>query len=71
MTMFGQNSTYEIVARAQHEEDMRRAAEHRLVREAKTQGKSLGLIWKLFGLLAVSDEKSFEAASESKTQSAS
>jgi hypothetical protein len=70
VTNFGQNSTFEIVARAQHEEDMRRAAEYRLVREAQPQRKPLGLIWKLFGLLAVTDEKSFEAISEPSAQTA-
>ena len=64
MTNFGQNSTYGLVARAQHEEDIRRAAEHRLVREAQPQVKSLGLIWKLFSRLAVSDGNSFEAVSD-------
>lgn len=71
MTNFGQNSTFEIVARAQHEEDIRRAAAHRLVREAQPQGKPLGLIWKLFSRLALSDEKSYDGVSEPKAQSAS
>jgi hypothetical protein len=71
VTNFGQNSTFELVARVQHQDDIRRAAEHRLVREAQPQGKSLGLIWRLFSRLALSDEQSREAAAEPTTQSAS
>jgi hypothetical protein len=70
VTHFGQNSAFELLARAQHEEDIRRAAEHRLVREANAQGKSLGLIWRIFSRLALSDEAAAESGTQPNPQSA-
>jgi len=64
------DSTYLVVTRVQHEEDMRRAAESRLVREARSRDVSLGLIWKFFGRLALTDEPSREVVVEPNPQTA-
>jgi len=63
------DSSYLVVTRVQHEEDMRRAAESRLVREARTRDASLGLIWKFFSRLALTDEPSREVVVEPNPQS--
>lgn len=62
--MIGLDPMYQVVTRARHEEDVRRAEEARLVREAKQGDRSLGLIWKLFSQLAVSEREVREAGRE-------
>lgn len=61
---------YQMVTQAQHEERMRQAAEFRLVREARQHRPSLGLIWKLFSRLALSDGTTAEPAGASTPQTA-
>jgi hypothetical protein len=58
------NASIELVARARHEEDLRRASEYRLVRESRSREASLGLVWKLFSRLALSDEPGSEPRKE-------
>lgn len=68
--MNGLIPTYQIVTQAQLEERMRRAAEYRLAREARQHRPSLGLIWKLFGRLALSDGMNAEPAGAGTPQTA-
>lgn len=71
MTTFGLDSTHGLVARSRHEEDVRRAAERRLARDAQAPKRSLGLIWSLFSRLALSDEPGHEPTSDPSPQPAS
>ena len=55
--MYGLDSNYLVVTRVQHEQDVRRAAEFRMVREHNASKRSVGFIWKLFSLLAVNESE--------------
>ncbi len=62
--MIGLDPMYQVVTRAQHEEDVRRAETFRMVREARVSNPSLGLIWRVFSRLAVSEREPREIARE-------
>ena len=62
--MNGLNPMYDTVTRHQHREDIRRAAEFRAVREARTRTGATGFIWKLYGRLAINNETGNERAVE-------
>ena len=68
--MNGLIPTYQIVTQMQQEERIRQAAEFRLVREARLQRPTLGLIWKLFSRLALSDDVTAEPAGAGTPQAA-
>ena len=68
--MYGLDSNYLVVTRVQHEQDVRRAAEFRMVREHNAGKRSVGLIWKLFSLLAVSESEVRETPAERTPQPA-
>lgn len=59
------------VAQLRHQEDMRRAAQHRLVREAHERRPAIGLIWKLFSRLALSEKTNPEMVGERTPRTAS
>ena len=62
--MNGLNYPFQNVALERHDENLRRAAEYRLVREAQARGSSPGLIWRLFSRLALSEKTSQEVEGE-------
>lgn len=68
--MNGVNLNHELTARAIHQEDMNRAAERRQVREAKQAGRGIGMIWKLFSRLALSDHGTLESAADPNPRAA-
>lgn len=62
--MYGVNPMYDTVTRVQHREDIRRAAEFRAVREARTRTGAAGFLWKLYGRLAINNETGNERSVE-------
>lgn len=62
--MNGLNPMYDTVTRAQHQEDIRRAANFRAAREARQRSGAMGFMWKLYGRLSISNETGNESAVE-------
>ena len=57
------NPMYETVTRSQHEEDMRRAQEYTLVRDARRRNGTMNLFQRITGRLAWNNhERSLECA---------
>lgn len=62
--MNGLNPMYDTVTRHQHEQDMRRASEFRLIRDARRRNGSIGLFAKIASRFTGSNEATVECAHE-------
>jgi hypothetical protein len=69
--MNGLNPMYDIVTNHQHEQDMRRAAEFRLIRDGRRRSGSMSLFAKFIGRMSGSDEAIVERVPEQNARAAS
>jgi hypothetical protein len=69
--MNGVNPMYDTVTRVQHQEDIRRAAKFRLIKDARRRTGSIGFVSKILGRFTGSDEAVVDCAPECNPRTAS
>ncbi len=69
--MYTMNTSYTIVTTAQHQEDIRRAAEFRMVRDAGSRTGARGFAARIYSRFVNGTEAAAECACERKPQAIS